>query len=288
MAVATRRSYYQATHFLSLPLYNSKSKSQLENFAHKLRNDEYAEGIPQKAFRLPTSFHIGVADFIFETDRDVKAASKLLHRLDIQRIIKDATTATMEINDLPDHDGTITEQSKKVEQQVSPLPVSLIGVEGVKNLNDKSNGCEASSTMKRGAYGVIKDPLDRLRGVVRGIRREFASASFRLYSGPQDDEEEYVASRRMGYVLLGGMGCRIKTTFVDFNGNIVKKRRSPDWDATALCQSYENVEIARDIIIEKLSLCKEGRIRTFRGEHSEFVVDEYYEEIDSIPLPQEA
>ena len=101
MAVARRIQHTYGTHFLGVPLYNSKSKSQLESFVYRLRNDEYAEGIPQRAFRLPTSFHLNVADLRLETSHDVEAASKILHRLDIQRILKNAaaSTATAEISD---------------------------------------------------------------------------------------------------------------------------------------------------------------------------------------------
>lgn len=101
MAVAVARRYFSATHFLSLPLYCPRSKSLLENFAHRVRNDEYADGIPRRAFRLPNTYHINVGDLRLEASHDVKAASKLLHSLDIRRILKHAVpcTATVKAND---------------------------------------------------------------------------------------------------------------------------------------------------------------------------------------------
>lgn len=84
MALAKPRLRFSATHFPNLPLCNSRSKLQLENFTHRLRNDEYPEGIPLRAFALPISFHLNIANLRLETWHDVKAASNLLHRLDIR------------------------------------------------------------------------------------------------------------------------------------------------------------------------------------------------------------
>lgn len=274
MALARPMQYFHATHFLGLPLYNSKSKSQLDGFAHRFRNDEYAEGIPRRAFRLPTSFHINVADLRLETYHDVEAASNLLHRLDMQRVLKDAITATAKIKDPLDEEDRRTETGRKAESLVSPLQVSLT-VDSGRSKKDQD------------FYGGASDSSDRLRGVVRRVRWEFASASFRLFSGPQNHEGEYVGSKLLACKLMDARGARKSKTFVDYDGNIVRKERKPDYDATPLQQRYENVEIAGDIIIEKLSLYKEGRKRTFGGDKNEFVVDEYYEEIDSIPLSQE-
>ena len=289
-AITAWRSRFAATHFLSLPLYNSKSKSQLESFAHSLRNDEYAEGIHQKAFRFPAVFHIPVAEFKLESGPDVKAALDLLRRLDIQRILKDSAPATTQVKDPSDQEYGRTETSAALEAQVSPLQVSLTGVTVANIISNDPTVREASRARRsKSLYGGINDPSDRLRGLMRGIRRKYASGGFRLYSGPQDSEEAYVESRLIGCALLEGNGCKEMKTFVDkISGSVVRKRVIPDYDATALCQRYENAEIAKDIIIENFSLCKEGRVRAFRGDNNEFVADEYYEEIDSISMPQKA
>lgn len=132
-------------------------------------------------------------------------------------------------------------------------------------------------------YSTIDEPSDRLTGFVCSVRREFASVGFRMYSGAQGNGEEFVP---LGRCLLGRRGTRNYETFVGHTGSIVKKRRHAKYDATPLSQRYENVEIARDIIVEKLSLFKEGAKRTFGGGKNNLVVDEYFEEVDTIPMPQ--
>lgn len=283
MAVAARRPHFQATHFLGLPLYNSKSKSQLEKFAHKLRNDEYAEDIPHRAFNLPAAFHIPVADFILKSGRDIKAALNLLRRLDMERILKESTTstATARINKQPD--SARKEHVARAgfdDSVIPPLQVSLTGLEGAKTQVGRGENV-------RVLYGTINEPSGRLRGFVRGIRQNFASARFQMYSDLVT-EEDYVKSKHLVYRVINGGNSRKFEIFVDATGNILKKRRMVQYDATALCQRYENVEIARNIIFEKLSLYKEGCKRTYRGDHHEFLVDEYYEEIGSTPMPHEA
>lgn len=76
LAVSGLRCKYRATYFLHLPLCNPSSKSLLENFVHRSRDDEYAEGIPQRNFHLPkTSFHFNVADLRLETGVRKESAS---------------------------------------------------------------------------------------------------------------------------------------------------------------------------------------------------------------------
>ena len=134
--------------------------------------------------------------------------------------------------------------------------------------------------------GTISDPSGRLRGFIRGVRREFASAGLRFYSGESGNEDEYMEWRQPWYDVLNRRGAQKCETFVDHAGKTVRKQMQLEFDAEALFQRYENFDIASNIIIEKLSLCKEGRIRTFGGDKKEFVADEYYKEIGSIPLPQ--
>ena len=282
MAVATRNFDFHQTHFLGLPLFNSRSKSQLESFTHRLRNDDYAEGIPQRAFSLPATFYITVADLRLDSGRDIRAALDLLRRLDIERILKESatSTATAKINEQPDNgENEIMARRSFDKPVIPPLQISLPGVERAWAENGKKS---------TGLYGTINEPSGLLRGFVRGVRREFISAGFRLFSGQRNNEEDYVGSKPLVYALVNGRTSRRTETFVEYTGNIVRKQRKIQYDVTALCQRYENVEIARDIIIEKLSLCKEGCKRTFRGDHNEFVADEYFEEIGSIPLPQKA
>lgn len=54
-----------------------------------------------------------------------------------------------------------------------------------------------------------------------------------------------------------------------------------------LQEKYNNTVWAEDIKIERIALCKEGRVATFHGPNNEALIDEYYEEVASISLPQD-
>ena len=51
-------------------------------------------------------------------------------------------------------------------------------------------------------YSTIHEPLDRLRGFVRSVRREFTSTGFRIKWGAQANKEEFVESQPLGCWLL--------------------------------------------------------------------------------------
>ena len=84
-----------ATHFLCFPICNPRSRLQLQNFVQRLRDDEQAAGCPQKAFRMPKSFHLPIANFRFENRHDVEAASNLLRKLHVYSMLRHAATATL-------------------------------------------------------------------------------------------------------------------------------------------------------------------------------------------------
>lgn len=280
MAVARRTQHFSATHFLAFPLYNSGSASRLESFAHRLKNDEYAEGIPQKAFRSPRSYHTTVAKLRLETHDDVKAASDLLRRLDIQCILKDmaTSTATAKTNNRRVEENDNSQTHISFGSLVPVLQISLTGVRVARKPNTERI---------KSLYGAVDEASGRSRGLIRRVRHEFASADFQMYSGYQNNEEDFARSRSLDCELLSStVGSKV-STFVDYTGSTVRKSRELEYDAAPLSRRYENVEIARDITIEKLSLYKQGRKRTFSGDNKVLAVDEYYEEIESVPMPQE-
>lgn len=269
----------RATHFLGLPLYNSKSKSQLESFTHRMRNDEYAESIPKRDFRMPQSFHVPVAQFKLDAERDVEVASEVLHRLDVQRMLQDAAAPTAKVVDPLNQEDRETETCGTVPLQVSPLQVSLAGIQRA-----------GTSPL---LYGKIYDPSDRLRNFNIGVRREFYSAGIRHYLGLSDNGEDLyedegsLENKPRRCELLSPRTRREVQTFLSREGHMVTKRRLVPFDITPLFQRYENAEMAKDIVIEKLGLFQKSCKRTFAGERNEDLVDEYYEEVDSIPLPWE-
>lgn len=81
---------------------------------------------------------------------------------------------------------------------------------------------------------------------------------------------------------------RGRVTIVDENGRARTVWRAPRLDARGLIDKYKGVYMVKDIQIEKLSLCTTGRIAKFKVRNDESLVAEEYEEVASIPLPQDS
>lgn len=72
--------------------------------------------------------------------------------------------------------------------------------------------------------GGMKDPSNRLRGLVRSVRRVILSAGLRLFPGAQDNEEGFIESERECQ-LVDDSAAKQRKTLVDYHGNIVKKKK---------------------------------------------------------------
>ena len=83
--------------------------SQLQRFFDKLKADTEAEGIPQKTFRLPKSFHMLICTYRIEDKNDINAACEVLQNLDLRHLSQKSVSGV-------GFDGSI---------QVPPLRVSL-------------------------------------------------------------------------------------------------------------------------------------------------------------------
>lgn len=53
-----------------------------------------------------------------------------------------------------------------------------------------------------------------------------------------------------------------------------------------LFEKYRDTLWVEDMRIERLSLCKEGRVKIFGWPNNDDLIDEEFEEVASIPLPQ--
>ncbi|CAD6572060.1 MAG: hypothetical protein ASARMPRED_005027 [Alectoria sarmentosa] len=217
-----------ATHFLCFPICNPRSRLQLQNFVQRLRDDEQAAGCPQKAFRMPKSFHLPIANFRFENRHDVEAASNLLRKLHVYMIK--------------------TKLLRTWSWQETIRAVTLSGAE----FRLCASHCSAGFN-------------------------EFVLAK------ATDDQKQ----RTLRPELIDNRRAKKRHQFLDENRRKVSKQINSRYDARGLIEKYQGVVLAENISIEKLSLCREGRKATFQGARNETLVDEYYEEIDSIPMPQE-
>ena len=251
------------THFLSYPLYSPRSSLQLQNLLKRLRDDELALYCSQKAFRMPKALSLRIAHFNLQTQQTVEAASELLRNLDINRMLRNAKTAISNQNETATN---VTVKEDGHEAGVPPLSVSLIGL---------SAGSLSDERLRR-AHIILNDSTNRLHFLSAQINQRFVSEGFE--STRTNDDFSLVR------VINSQKACYRKT--VDDHGARTSSRRRDSYDTRGLIEKYKDVVLAESIPLEKLSLCKADRIATFKGDRNQVLVDEYYEEVESIPLPQ--
>ena len=273
-------SPFSATHFLCFPLYSSRSKSQLQNLVQRLRDDDQATGCPQKAFRLPRTYNLRISKFRFENVRDVKAASDLLHSLEIDRMLRNSASAAVATvgnrnNTSPKAMVESDQACSNLRGRVPPLYVSLRGL---------SARPHPQSTKERPftTFSVPIDTSNRLDIFSMQLREQYKSAGFKEPRFLEYDDRNGVSSAG----IISGLKAVKHHKVVDKQGRKSEKKIHSKYNAQSLIAKYKDVVLADNIPLEKLSLWEEGRKSTFRGSRNEILLDEYYEEVDSIPLPQ--
>ena len=261
-----------STHFLCYPLYSPRSKLPLQNLVQRLRDDEITLDCPQKAFRKPRSFNLRILNFDFNTQQTVEAASEFLRNLDINRMLENAQTAAtaadLSVQTEAATNVTIEEDGHKA--RVPPLSVSLVGFSEIG---------EHCTERKMGRVHVIPiDSSNRLHFLSIQIVQRFVSAGI-------GNTRTYESLPLPFEVVDTWKAKHLPRTKTDDETKTPMRIGAP-YDTRDLIEKYKDVRLAESIPLEKLSLCKVGRIATFKGYRNQELVDEYYEEIESIPLPQ--
>ena len=213
---------------------------------------------------MPKALSLRIADFNLQTQQTVEAASELLRNLDINRMLRNAETAISNQNETATN-VTIKEDGHKA--RVPPLSVSLIGL---------SAGSLSDDKLRR-AHIIPNDSTNRLHFLSAQINQRFVSEGFE--STKINDGSSLIN-------VINTNKARFYRKSVDNDGVRTSSRRDAPYDPRGLIEKYKDVVLAESIPLEKLSLCKSGRIATFKGDRNQVLVDEYHEEVESIPLPQ--
>ena len=273
-----------ATHFVRFPLYNSKSKATLEKFMRTLRDELRDFRIPQKAFRLPKSFGITMVSFRVESASALQVAVETFHRLDVRKMLAcESTRGDVDPADSPyPSDKMAGRRNHDQVQQVKPLTVVLRGLHfpASKALANASKMCS-----------FLDDPSDRLPLSRVKIRHHFKREGFVHPKDTTNTEnfslETFPSGPGLVWPELVRLGKAKQQTLIDESGQAYRRKLREVIDAWGLPERYRDLVWTENIQIEKLSFCKEDRIAKFHGPNNETLIDEDYEEIASIPLPQE-
>lgn len=256
------------THFLCLPLCTPTSRAKLQTLVETLRSDEASIGFPRAAFRLPNSFHLQLCNLRIETPHDLDAVSDLLRGLDMNELLGRKPSDLQAISS-----GQVKFNLTDARRQVKtpPVKVTLKGLIAFPH-TDKA----------RALYATFQGDSDRLDMLVRNVSHMFASRSV---TG-QPSQPDFTARRLLGPNLLDTRYAKKWDIVVDKDRGVRRIYRAALVDTRYLIEKYKDTVWVEDMRIEKVSLCKEGRLKIFGGPNKHDLVDEGFEEVASIPLPQ--
>lgn len=274
----------QLTHFLCLPLVNGRSKPQLQaSFQHFAEVAASKYEIPDKAVRPVGAIHLTIGVMHLPTEEQVKAASNFLRALDLFRTLKAATpsaeskpfgateTVQPEAETAPFKDvnkdfmisqTTFVAEGEESETAIAPLIVTLRGLESMRN---------ASKTSV--LFASPNDPTDRLQAFGEALRYAFTLADL------------LIAETRpllMHATIVNTLYAKRSKGHSKGSGHSKRNRGVEKLDASALLDEFAAYEWAKDVRIEKVSICQMGAKKEVVDG---VVVNEEYTEVASMPLP---
>ncbi len=261
------------THFLCLPLVTASSRSQLLASLQQLTADvtdlgnEDSAVVPAKSIRPIGTFHLTLGVMSLQTPDRVAAASQFLRSLNVQEMLHGATEldepgpinaqeAVKGTDLFPGIDG---HSRGRFLENVFPLTITLSGLHPMH---------KPSSTSI--LYASPLDDTSRLYPFSLALQQAFTKAEFLL---PEDRDLLLHAT------IVNTTYAKEKKARVKGGGHGKGSRK---FDAQEVIAKYRDFKWAKDLRIEKLSICEMGAKKIIENEE---VVDEEYLEIAGVPLP---
>ena len=146
----------RATHFICLPLCNAKSKAHLDSLYQMLIKDETTMGLPQKVFRLPSSFSIKVCRLRIENPGGVRAVVNMLCNLSVRDLL---------------HPKSHT-QSPGVEHQTSVLPLNC-RMKGLVSAGNSTSDYPSSTAYRIDC--ISDEPTQWQESMMRNLHQKLSS-----------------------------------------------------------------------------------------------------------------
>ena len=264
------------THFVCFPLFHEGSRVKLERVEKTFRDEMFhLPHIPRRAFRLPQSYHIKVCSFRAATAPTCQTALQIFRSLDLRELLTHQSST--EARGIDESRSLSVPDPEKVDHNESQHPEALrIALKGL---------CGSRPEILAKCpwlFCLVGDSSQRLPRCIQKIRQSFEQAGYAGLEKRSDLRSEDVIKRPD---LISTKHARSEQTYINLKGALVRRSISPRFDARGFPEKYQDFVWADDIQIQKLSLCKEGRLATFGGSDRKTLIDEGYEEVASIPLP---
>lgn len=215
-----------------------------------------------------------------ETAIDVETVVDMLLGLDMRKLLGEASS-----------NAVSSDPTVRTEKTTTPLVAPLkLNVKGVTGIGGGPFG-------PRRLTGICYDLSDRLLPLQEHLLQVFAcckNMESPSYKGQSErsavcvdldspsPHRSFPAPKLMDAEYLKGKKRR-----ADSN-RIAKNEPTPRYNVGGLIEKYMNEVWAKDIVLERLSLCLNARQSEFQGKDNKRLVHEEYENVAFISLPQES
>lgn len=268
------------THFLCLPLVNSASRPQWQTSLQRFSDDVATTpslGISPRAIRPLGTLHLTFGILSLETEDRKIAAGELLRRADLVRMVHGKTASLDSAPGLSSQQGEVPhpisrdisvaeqqqqQQQSELEPGALPLTTSLSGLHSM---------LSPSSTSI--LYAAPDDPTSRLQNLCTAIGETFNSAGLLI----QENRPLLLHATIVNTLYDRPRGSHGKQQ----GPGKSKRHRAQRVDATELIERYATFEWAKDVRVERVSVCKMGAQKIML---EGAVVDEQYEELCHVDL----
>lgn len=245
-----------------------------------------APAVCQETIRPLGTLHITIGVLSLPTSELEQAARAKLHSDEVGRILRESvepnTTKTMGTSSANNNDK---EKAKQQIDQVSgdtgldSTSTSTTDPEPLLPLTTSFSGLQAMHSPKLTSI-LFAPPADldsRVHHLCISLQRVFQAANLMVQENRPLNLHATILN-----TIYASKGTH-QPGSVAGSGFKGKQRRSKPgkFDATKILEQYADFEWARDVRLEKLSLCKMGARKIIENG---VVVDEEYEVVDSVPL----
>ncbi|KZF19944.1 hypothetical protein L228DRAFT_270711 [Xylona heveae TC161] len=283
------------THFLCLPLVTNASRSQLqasvEAFAAESQGTHpESVSIPQRAFRPLETLHLTLGVMSLLEPGQVESAIKLLHGLDMPKMLRDASSDTMEKEEPIEIAQPITGEEQS-DNGAETKPAGTVEVKSTSEGHPQSSqsgdshmsglNCPLNISLRSLVsmhdpkktsilYAQPVDASDRLLPFCRQLKEKFVEAGFLV----PDTRPLLLHATMLNTVYVPAV--RQKTTGDRGHG---KRKAKLTVDATKLLEKYKDFSWADDFKLEEVAICEMGAKRIVNEQGD--VIGEKYEQIAS-------
>ena len=263
------------THFLCLPLVTGSSKPQLQaSFKHFAAAVASKYQLPDKAVRPVGAIHLTIGVMNLPTEDQVVAASTFLESLDLAQMLRAAASVeapkpapvfdSPQLSEGNEDHAQASSVAGDTAPKVSTDPL-VIQLKGLESMHDPLK----TSIL----YIMPEDSTHRLQGFGEALRTAFTTADIII-----PDKRPLL----MHATIVNTLYARKTKDQHKGSGHGRRNRSVEKFNATALLEELVACEWARDIRIERVSICEMGAKKEIVDGA---VVNEQYTEVASVPMP---